>query len=106
MGRNFFQAAALTAALVSGVVGAPANAAEEVMLQRQAPFDVCPQMVDGMLSHLGAPQAHVELMTDTGAHYTVKLISVDANLVFLCNAVSETITVTRTTPGELETALR
>ena len=100
MGRNIFQAAALAA------VGAPANAAEETMLKRQAPFDTCPQMVDGMLAHLGAPKAHVELMADTGAHYRVKLISVDANLVFLCNAVSQTITVTRTTPGELETALR
>lgn len=106
MGRNLLQVAALAAGLVPGVVGAPANAAEETMLKRQAPFDLCPQMIDGMLSHLGAHQAHVELLADTGAHYTVKLISVDANLVFLCNAVSETITVTRTTPGELETAAR
>lgn len=84
----------------------PAYAAEDVLIRSNAPFHLCPEMIDNMLAGIGAHQAHVELVADTGAHYGVKLISVEANLVFLCNAVTETITVTRTTPGELVTAAR
>ncbi|MEO1744908.1 MAG: hypothetical protein AAFR13_00085 [Pseudomonadota bacterium] len=67
-------------------------------------FSDCPSVIEGMLSSLQANTDHVHLLTDTGAHYQVKLVSRDANLVFLCNAVSNQITVTRTTPGELVTA--
>ena len=67
-------------------------------------FHDCPSVIDNMLETLGADRSRVALMTDTGAHYKVKLISTDANLVFLCNAVAQQITVTRTTPGELITA--
>jgi hypothetical protein len=75
-------------------------------MRQAAPFDACPQMVEAMLDGLGADRNHVRQVADTGAHYSVKLVSSAANLVFLCNAVTEDITIMRTTPGELVTAAR
>lgn len=95
-------AIAVSATLATG----SAIAGEEVLMRQSAPFDACPQMVEAMLNGLGADHNHVHLVADTGAHYSVKLVSSAANLVFLCNAVTEDITITRTTPGELVTAAR
>jgi hypothetical protein len=97
--------AAAVAALVMAAAS-PSVAGEEVLMRQAAPFDTCPQTVEAMLEGLGADRNHVHLVSDTGAHYSVKLVSTAANLVFLCNAVTEDITITRTTPGELVTAAR
>lgn len=76
-------------------------AADEIILRKSIPFHACPAAVRAMLSSLQAQSDHVHLVTDTGAHYKIKLVAEGANLVFLCNAVAEQITITRTTPGEL-----
>lgn len=78
-----------------------AGAGEEVILRHEASFDRCPSMVSAMLESLKAEPANTVTTIDTGAHYGVKVIAASANLVFLCNAVTEQMTVTRTTPGEL-----
>lgn len=103
---SIISARAAAIAVFAGLVTAPAIAGEEVLMRQAAPFDTCPQTVEAMLGGLGADQNHVHLVADTGAHYSVKLVSATANLVFLCNAVTEDITITRTTPGELVTAAR
>ncbi|MEO0544726.1 MAG: hypothetical protein AAFY99_13005 [Pseudomonadota bacterium] len=81
-----------------------AIAGEQVLMRTDMAFHACPEVIEGMLDSLGADRSRVALVTDTGAHYKIKLISSEANLVFLCNGVAEQITVTRTTPGELITA--
>ncbi|MEO1747271.1 MAG: hypothetical protein AAFR27_01400 [Pseudomonadota bacterium] len=81
-----------------------ALAGEEVLMRTDMEFHACPGVIESMLNSLGADKSRVALMTNTGAHYKVKLISAEANLVFLCNSVARQITVTRTTPGELITA--
>ncbi|WP_306120981.1 hypothetical protein [Roseitalea sp. MMSF_3504] len=101
------------AALLAGAAtaGMPAIAAEEpasreLLLRKAVGFSQCPRAIEAMLSNIGASDRHVSVTADTAAHYRVKLVSIDANLVFLCNAVTEQITVTRTTPGELVSAAR
>ena len=86
------------------VATASAGAGEEVILRHEAPFDRCPFMVAAMLESLKAEPANTVTTIDTGAHYGVKVIAASANLVFLCNAVTEQMTITRTTPGELVVA--
>jgi len=103
---SIISARAAVVAVSATLAAMPAIAGEEVLMRQSAPFDTCPQMVESMLEGLGANRNHVRLVTDTGAHYSVKLVSSAANLVFLCNAVTEDITITRTTPGELVTAAR
>lgn len=103
---SIISARAAVVAVSATLAAMPAIAGEEVLMRQAAPFDTCPQMVEAMLKGLGADRNHVHLVTDTGAHYSIKLVSSAANLVFLCNAVTEDITITRTTPGELVTAAR
>ncbi|MEL6817695.1 MAG: hypothetical protein AAFU69_14180 [Pseudomonadota bacterium] len=81
-----------------------AFAGEEILMRTDMEFHACPGVIENMLDSLGADRSRVALMTDTGAHYKIKLISAEANLVFLCNSVARQITVSRTTPGELITA--
>ncbi|MEN0000867.1 MAG: hypothetical protein AAF940_08280 [Pseudomonadota bacterium] len=85
-------------------MSAPAMAGEEILMRTDMAFDACPAAIENMLSGLNADSNHVFLETHTGAHYKIKLVSRDANLVFLCNSVTEQITISRTTPGELITA--
>lgn len=80
---------------------APASASSEQLVSTPMHFEDCRGNVDAMLRGLRADPANVIPGKDTAAHFEVKLVSRTANLLFLCNAVSSTLTVLRTTPGEL-----
>jgi hypothetical protein len=106
MERVFLRLAPRLAALtvVLGVSTSWAQAESELIVRSSLAFDACPAKVDAMLTRLDADERNIRVVRDTGAHYSVKLVARSANLVFLCNAVNETIEITRTTPGELNVA--
>ena len=81
-----------------------ALAGEEILMRADMEFHACPNAVENMLNSLGAESSQVALVADTAAHYKIKLMSKNANLVFVCNNVAQQITIVRTTPGELVTA--
>lgn len=86
------------------VLSANADAGEEIIMRKSIAFDACPKVISGILTSLGADEGHVHQIADTAAHYSVKLVARAANLEFVCNAVTEQITVTKITPGDLVTA--
>lgn len=73
----------------------------ELLLRKHTQFSACRTTVHHLLAKLGARPEQLRLEMDTGAQYRVKLVTVNANLVFRCNKVSETIEVSRTEPGDL-----
>ena len=92
---------ALTAIIIAFAGTArPAVAEDDVLIHRPAAFHACPDMIGAMLRKLGAQQDDVSITADTAAHYRVELDVATARLVFLCNAVNRTITITRTDAGE------
>lgn len=78
-----------------------APAGDTVLMRKTMEFHQCPQVVENILSSMNASGHNVVLVRDTGAHYTVKLKAVEANLVLSCNAVTEQIEITRQVPGDL-----
>lgn len=77
-----------------------AFAEDEILMRQSMAFNQCPSVIEGILQSMQAHGDAVEVTRDTGAHYAVKLKSVDANLLFICNAVSEQIEIARQTPGD------
>lgn len=100
------QARLISNALVVLLVLAPisASADEELLLRQSASLTACRAMVAKTLDSLKAPADRVRVMVDTGALYRLKVMSSEANLVFLCNGVAEQITISRSTPGEWRVA--
>ena len=74
---------------------------EEILIRNAMTFHECPAVISVMLEKIGADENHVQTISDTGAHYYVELESIDANLQFRCNAVTEQLEVARVTPGTL-----
>ena len=90
------------AALACSLFAAPsAWAGEEILIRNAMTFHECPAVISVMLEKIGADENHVQTISDTGAHYYVELESIDANLQFRCNAVTEQMEVARVTPGTL-----
>lgn len=81
-----------------------AVAGEEILTRNSSSFHECPSAISKMLNHLGANNNNVQTIMDTGAHYYVELSSVEANLQFRCNAVTEQLEIARVTPGTLQLA--
>ncbi len=88
-----------TTLALTGIPG-PAKAADDVLIHHPAAFHACPQIVGTMLHKMGAHADHVHITADTAAHYRVELEATNARLIFLCNAVNETITITKTDTGQ------
>ncbi|MGB7432349.1 MAG: hypothetical protein WA921_07770 [Ahrensia sp.] len=78
-----------------------ALAGDTVLMRKSMEFHQCPQVVENILTSMNASGQNVVLVRDTGAHYSVKLRAVEANLVLSCNAVTEQIEITRQVPGDL-----
>ena len=90
------------AALICSLFAAStAWAGEEILIRNTMTFHECPAVISLMLEKIGADENHVQTISDTGAHYYVELESIDANLQFRCNAVTEQMEVARVTPGTL-----
>ncbi len=94
---------ALTGACVV-ISSANAFAETEVILRKEIAFEACHKSVDGILGSMGASSDRVFREVDTGALLRVKLVSDTADLVMICNKVTETIEVSRVTPGALKIA--
>lgn len=95
------------ASILSFVVDSnAAHAGEEMLLSEKIGFWECRASVAQMLSALKAVPKQVRVEVDTGAAYRVKVVSEEANLVFLCNGVARSIAIARTTPGERSLAKR
>jgi hypothetical protein len=88
----------------SALVPISATAGEELLLRQSASLTSCRAMVANTLNSLKAPADRVRVEVDTGALYRLKVVSSEANLVFLCNGVAEQISISRSTPGELRVA--
>lgn len=78
-----------------------AQADETILMRKSMDFHQCPSVVENILASMHATNQHTVVVRDTGAHYSVKLKAVEANLLFVCNAVTEQIEITRQTPGDL-----
>ncbi|MGI9399938.1 MAG: hypothetical protein ACR2O0_01675 [Rhizobiaceae bacterium] len=83
-----------------------ALAETEVLLRQAAEFEACHHTVLNLVKELGARPEQIRVETDTGAVYRLKIVSLDANLVFLCNKVTQRLEIRRTTPGEAVIAVR
>lgn len=99
--RAGFACAAFLMAQTAGTL-----AADEVLMRQSMSFHQCPSAVEGILASMNASDDAVIVTRDTGAHYTVKLQAVEANLVFVCNAVTAQIEILRQTPGDLSSGDR
>ncbi len=95
---RIFVPAALACSLFAA---SSAWAGEEILIRNAMTFHECPAVISVMLEKIGADKNHVQTISDTGAHYYVELESIDANLQFRCNAVTEQMEVARVTPGTL-----
>ena len=107
--KNRFSCPALCAAaiaVISAVNTLEARAESELIVRAAISFEECPAKIEAFLEHINADEHNVRMLRDTGAHYRLKLIAESSNLVFFCNAVTESIEVMRTTPGELEVAAK
>lgn len=83
----------------------PAGAAsEEVLLSEPARFNDCVTIVDQTLAGLNANPIQVEKIAHSSAIYKVRFMSVEADLVFTCNDVQQTMLVKRITPGQWKEA--
>ena len=91
-------------AVLPGLAPLPASAGEELLLRQSASLTACRAMVANTLNSLKAPAERIRVEVDTGALYRLKVVSSEANLVFLCNGVAEQISISRSTPGELRVA--
>lgn len=80
-----------------------AVAGETVLMRKPVDFNQCPSVIEAILGSMNAHSRQTVVVRDTGAHYTVKLKAVEANLVFICNAVTEQIEIKRQVPGDLST---
>lgn len=98
--------AALLAVITTSVRPDIAIADTDVILRTAAEFETCHHTVSNLVNELGARPEQIRVETDTGAIYRLKIVSFDANLVFLCNKVSEHLEILRTTPGEAVVAAR
>lgn len=78
-----------------------AHADETVLLRKPMDFHQCPTVVEDILKSMNASSNNTVTVRDTGAHYSVKLRSVEANLLFNCNAVTRQIEISRQVPGDL-----
>lgn len=92
--------AGLACAAFFMVLTGSAVAEDEILMRQSMAFNQCPSAIEGILRSMHARGDAVEVTRDTGAHYAVKLKSVDANLLFMCNAVSQQIEIARQTPGD------
>jgi hypothetical protein len=107
--KNRFSCRALVAlaiAISCAVSTQQVRAESELIVRAGIPFEECPAKIEAFLEHINADERNVRMLRDTGAHYRLKLIAESSNLVFFCNAVTESIEVRRTTPGELEVAAK
>lgn len=82
---------------------ATALAESELLLRQHTRFHTCRITVQDLVGKLGARDEQLVLERDTGAHYQLKIVSEEANLVFRCNKVSRTLEVSRESqePSEL-----
>jgi hypothetical protein len=97
--RIFGRAAALAAA--GGLLCAAAEAGEELLVRHKVDFADCPASIAGLLLKLDARPDRIRTEIDTAAILRVKLVSIEANLVFHCSRTAGTLDMLRTTPGEL-----
>ena len=81
-----------------------ANAATDVLVRQPAPFEACVAVQDRMMVKLGVEPETLAIEMDTGAMLMRKYSSIEANLVLVCNRVTEMLEVRRETPGDLATA--
>lgn len=98
-----FTLAAL-AALTTIATTAPALAGEDVLIRQRAPFATCVFVQDRMMETLGVEPETLAVEMDTGAVLVRKYSSLEANLVLVCNRVTDVLEVRRQTPGDLATA--
>lgn len=100
--RQSLAPAVITAACTVLLCTSPnaARAGEEMLVSESIGFSDCRASVAQLLATLKAAPEQVRVEVDTGALYRVKVVSEDANLVFLCNGVAGSIAIARTTPGE------
>ena len=87
-----------------GLSAAPALAGTDVIIRQQVPFDACVDVQDRMMTGLGVAPETLAIEMDTGAMLMRKYSSLEANLVLVCNRVTDVLEVRRETPGDLATA--
>ena len=100
MNRNFRRA---TLAIALGIFATPATAGTDVLIRQLAPsFDACVAVQDEMMRNLGADPAHLLVDMHTGAVLERRYASAAADLVLVCNRVTDVLEVRRVTPGSIE----
>lgn len=90
--------------LATGAATGAASAATDVLVRQPAPFEACVDVQDRMMVKLGVEPETLAVEMDTGAMLMRKYSSIEANLVLVCNRVTEMLEVRRETPGDLNTA--
>ena len=95
---KFIRRTILAAALVA--VAGPALAGTEILVRQMSPsFNTCVAVQDEMMRNLGADPAALVVDMHTGAVLARRYTSAAADLILVCNRVTETIEVRRVTPG-------
>ena len=85
---------------------APAQAGSDVLIRQITPsFDACVAVQDTMMRNLGVEPALLSVEMDTGAVLMRKYASVAADLVLVCNRVTDVLEVRRVTPGTPQDAM-
>lgn len=88
-------------------VAAPASAGTDILIRQLAPFDACVAVQDKMMRNLGVDPDGLDIEMDTGAVLMRKYSSVGADLVLVCNRVTEVLEVRRVSDDDLtEAAVR
>ena len=95
---NTIRRTILAAALVGSVT--PALAGNEILIRQLSPnFDACVAVQDEMMRNLGADPDSLAVDMHTGAVLKRRYASAVADLVLVCNRVTEVLEVRRVTPG-------
>ena len=95
---NIIRRTVLVAAFAT--IATPAIAGTEILVRQLAPsFDACIAVQDAMMRNLGADPEALSIDMHTGAVLTRRYASAAADLVLVCNRVTDTLEVRRVTPG-------
>ena len=79
---------------------APAQAGTDILVRQLSPsFDACVAVQDQMMRNLGADPADLLIEMHTGAVLERRYPTSKADLVLVCNRVTDTLEVRRVTPG-------
>ena len=97
-------AATLTFLAGATLAGTPAFAGSDILVRQRAPFEACVAVQDTMMRNLGVDPETLAVEMDTGAVLMRKYSSVQADLVLVCNRVTDVLEVRRVTTDPVSSA--